>query len=194
MVIAERSRGKQRIYAAAAVLFRDKGYKATSMRDLASSVGLEPSSLYSHIKSKQELLHDICFECGARFLLGIENISNSRRMAHEKIYDLIELHVQVATDDVTATTVFNDEWRHIEQPALAEFKAMRKSYEDQCQSIIEDGIEAGTFRPIQSHIVLNAILSSTQWIQRSKVQDAESVTNTLADLVLNGLLQQNDKL
>ena len=49
------------IVKAAATLFHEKGYKAASMRDLAERVGVEAASLYNHIRSKTELLHDICF-------------------------------------------------------------------------------------------------------------------------------------
>ena len=51
---------KDVIVTKAATLFREKGFKAASMRDLAESVGVEAASLYNHIKSKTELLHEIC--------------------------------------------------------------------------------------------------------------------------------------
>ena len=50
---------KEVILKAAAQLFHEKGYKAASMRDLAERVGVEAASLYNHIRSKTELLHDI---------------------------------------------------------------------------------------------------------------------------------------
>ena len=57
---------KQLILEAAARLFRDKGYAATSMRDLARAVDLKASSLYNHIGSKEEILQnisEICYFC-----------------------------------------------------------------------------------------------------------------------------------
>jgi AcrR family transcriptional regulator len=53
---------KEAVVEAAAQLFYKKGYNATSMRDLAELLGVEAASLYNHIKSKPDILHDICFE------------------------------------------------------------------------------------------------------------------------------------
>ena len=65
---------KQDIYTAAARLFKEKGYPSTSMRELASAVGMEASSLYNHIRSKAELLEHICFYTAEAFTKGMEVI------------------------------------------------------------------------------------------------------------------------
>lgn len=190
-----RSERKQRIFEAAAKLFRDKGYNATSMRDMAESVGLEPSSLYSHIKSKEEILIQICFECGQRFLDGIHEIHHAQINAEEKLRKLIYLHVKIAQDDITSMTVFNDEWRHITEPELSQFLQMRISYEDQCISIIEEGIQTGFFKNIDTHLILISILHITQWVQRSKkllATNTSELANQISELTLNGLLSKQN--
>lgn len=61
---------KQEIINAAAVLFKDKGYSAVTMRDLASAMGIKAASLYNHIQSKQEILSDIIIKSCRRILYG----------------------------------------------------------------------------------------------------------------------------
>lgn len=155
---------KQIIFEAAATLFRDKGYTATSMRDLADHVNLKASSLYNHIGSKEEILREICFANAEYFKQGMAKVEAMEASAAEQVRALIRIHIEVATSDFTSVTAFNDEWRHLSEPHLAEFKALRRDYEKRFQAIIEMGIKNGEFKPLDSFTVLYTIFSSVRWI------------------------------
>ena len=66
---------KEEIQIAAAKLFGEKGFAASSVRDIAKSVGLGAASLYNHMGSKDELLTSICFRCANNFLEGMAIIA-----------------------------------------------------------------------------------------------------------------------
>lgn len=51
--------GRERVFAAATVLFRRQGYDATSMSDIAGLAGVTKAGVYRHAKSKSELLHAV---------------------------------------------------------------------------------------------------------------------------------------
>src|SRR6478735_5765639 len=85
---------KDVIIAKAAKLFREKGFSATSMRDLAEHVGVEAASLYNHISSKAEILQEICFKTANKFLSHIEAIDNSPIDSIAKIEAVLRFHVQ----------------------------------------------------------------------------------------------------
>lgn len=182
---------KNLIMEAAARLFRDRGYSATSMRDLAKAVHLQASSLYSHINSKQEILREICFHNAHRFLAGIEGIEQAYPTPREQVRQLIFLHLKIATSDETSITAFNDEWRHLEEPDLGQFIKLRKRYESRFRSIIEAGIEAGTFQDINPTIVMYTILSSLRWVydwsQTGKTISVEEIGEQITKIVLTGL-------
>lgn len=182
---------KQIILEAAARLFRQKGYPATSMRDLAQAVNLRAPSLYNHITGKEGILREICFSNADRFHREIDEIDRREESAEAKVRALINLHIRVATEDITSITAFNDEWRHLTEPHLGDFIQLRKEYEAKFRSIIEAGIRDGSFKAFHANIALYTIFSSIRWIydwyQPGKPIDREHLEEEIAGLLLNGL-------
>lgn len=179
---------KQVILEAAARLFRDKGYPATSMRDLAQAVDLKASSLYNHIASKEEILQKICFDNARHFLSAMKKIEKKDSSATDRIKDLLRFHIQLATEDPTSVTSFNDEWRHLSEPQLTEFKTLRKDYENRFKAIIKEGIKTGEFNALNSTVVLYSLLSSIRWLYDWYHPDGKITTEQLVDHLLGFLL------
>ena len=183
------SKRKQEILNAASVLFRYKGYAACTMRDLAEKVGLEVSSLYSHIKSKEEILSALCFQCADLYSEGLSQINVLDVDALQKIDAIIDLHINIAIDHPSSITVFNDEWKHLPETDLVLFLNLRKEYEKNIQSIIAEGIQNQIIKNHSVQILMNIILSSMRWIhysnhsfnsnERSNIQRV--VKNTIRD-------------
>jgi len=191
MAVKVKKSKKEIIREAAALLFRDKGYSATSMRDLAEAVNLKASSLYNHISSKEEILRDICFENANRFLSGMKTVEATDTSPEEKVRQLLSLHIQTAMQDATSVTAFNDEWRHLNEPFLTDFKALRRDYERRFLAILQQGMASGEFRTLEPTVALYTIFSSVRWLydwfQAGKKLTAEEVENQMVQLVMGGL-------
>jgi len=158
------SKRKQEIYIASARLFRKKGYVAASVRDIAEQVGIEPSSLYSHIKSKEEVLVNICHNCAQLFADGMDKVVQSDQSIKEKLDALVDLHIDIAYNNPSSVTVFNDEWRHLPESELASFLIKRKQYEDNFKNILTTGMDAGVFERMSSTTIFNIIINSVKWL------------------------------
>lgn len=183
-----KSKKKEIILIAAAKLFRDRGYPATSMRDLAEAVDLKASSLYNHIGSKEEILQEICMLNAEKFSQGMEAIQSQAISPLQKIEQLIKLHIDIAKSDYTSVTSFNDEWRHLGEPALSDFKAKRKNYENHFVEIIKEGIDKGQIRNVDPSIYLNTILSSMQWVYHSPADlNKEDIYQGIKNILVSGL-------
>lgn len=154
---------KQYIINTAADLFKEKGYNATSIRDLASKVGLEPSSIYSHIRSKEDLLSEICMSCADRFTEGMNHINSQEISPRKKMKSLIQLHLDIAFDVPASVTVFNDEWRYLQEPVLSDFLDARKEYEKKFKKILTEGKKVGKFDFQNIDIVFNIIIKMLSW-------------------------------
>ncbi len=182
---------KEIILHAAASLFRKKGYKAASMRDLAGIVGVEASSLYNHIDSKADLLKDICFLVGRRFFTHLEETESAPDSPLQKTETLIRFHIRQMIDDFETVIVSDREWRHLAEPALSEFREQRRTYRKRFARIIKKGIESGTLKNMDTAtavlIMLHAISGIESWHRSSNKISAAELEENMVNIFINGL-------
>jgi len=189
MAVSEISR-KEQIIEIATDLFKSKGFSGTSMRDLANTVGLEVSSLYSHVKSKDEILQTICFGMANKFLHSIDATMAMENCSNEEILSLtIRGHTSIITEDINATSVFWHEWKYMQEPWLSDFSKMQIEYESKFRSILENGIAAGEFCIDDISFTTMAILSSLNGLQkwRTYSQSPEDLGNSFAQIFISGI-------
>ncbi|MFT6828668.1 MAG: AcrR family transcriptional regulator [Roseivirga sp.] len=182
---------KQQIEEKATVLFQERGYAATSMRDLAQGLGIEAASLYSHIKSKEEILQKICFRMAAEFFSAWQDVELENSSQAAKMEKAMIAHVKVITKDTDASAVFFNEWRHLSEPFLGDFLAMRDDYEGRFKKILRDGMAAGEFKIVDEKFMMLTILSSLNWTHNWYKPEGnltpEEIGKRLSGLLLNGL-------
>lgn len=182
---------KQIILEEAATLFREKGYSATTMRDIAAKVGVEAASLYNHITGKEQILSKICFSLADTYTTKMNLIVSTDDSPIDKIKELLLLHVEINAMSSPLASVMNDEWRHLSEPERGEFLDKRKTYENHFLSIIEEGIKEGSVMVADAKVALYTMLSSIRWLQHwyhaNRDMDVESVKDTIIGLIMNGI-------
>jgi AcrR family transcriptional regulator len=186
---ADKKNRKQIIYREAARLFREKGYNSASMRELAERVQLKASSLYNHIGSKEEILVKICFDNAHRFILGMEKVEAMNSDSREKIKELLRLHIRTALEDTTSVTVFNDEWKHLSAPLLSEFILLRKDYENRFRKIIQEGVDFGELKKLNTEILLYSLLNSVHWLHHWFKKDGKIKPNEVEEDIITLLME-----
>jgi AcrR family transcriptional regulator len=185
---------KDQIRDKAQTLFRERGYSATSMRDLADSLGIEAASLYNHVASKEEILQEICFRMAEEFFSAIEPIVESSLGPKEKLRAAMEAHLGVIAANADASAVFLHEWRHMGEPFLADFKLMRRRYEQLFRKMIEEGMLKGIFRKTDSTLVARTLLSGTNWTyeshktHRSQGKLLEQEISEITTILIEGII------
>lgn len=185
---------KKQVELTATELFQERGYAATSMRDMAQALGIEAASLYSHIKSKEEILQNICFRMAKKFFEAMdEAFAQEPASVAEKLERAIVAHIKVITDDTAASAVFFSEWRHLSEPHLSEFLKMRERYEGIFYNILKEGVEKKEFIELDLKFSVLTILSALNWTHNwfrpTGKMSAEEIGRNLASVMLNGLKQ-----
>jgi len=187
------SKRKQQIFYEAEWLFRSKGFAATTMRDLAKAVGVEAASLYSHVKSKEEILIYICFSMAEKFFNAFEQIENEDCRPDEKMEKAIEQHVSVITDNLNASAVFFHEWKHLTEPYLSDFKLLQHKYEEKFATILDDGVDKWIFKPQESKFYCIVIFSSMnmihEWYDPEGNFTSAEIASQISKVLLDGIKQ-----
>lgn len=182
---------KEQVVRTAADLFKEKGYAATSMRDLAHALGIEAASLYSHIKSKEEILQHLCFGMARHFRASLHEVERSDVNFSEKLRNGILGHIKVMAKDLTASAVFMNEHRHLSEPFLRDFLLLRINYINRFKAIIEGGIKAGEFKKVDTKLAVMTLFSSLNWMplwyDPEGIINPIELGNQLAEMLINGL-------
>ncbi len=191
MVSVENISRKEQVIRTAAELFKERGYAATSMRDLAHALGIEAASLYSHIKSKEEILQSLCFEMADLFRHSLAEVEQQDISYSLKLRKGILGHIEVMAKDLTASAVFMNEHRHLSDQHLKRFLLLRINYINRFKNIIEGGIASGEFQKLDTKLAVMTLFSSLNWMPNwydpSGIIDPIELGNQLADMLIEGL-------
>lgn len=186
---------KDVIIAKAAKLFREKGFSATSMRDLAEHVGVEAASLYNHISSKAEILQEICFKVANNFMSHIEEVdATPNKTAIEKIQAILRFHIRQMVDNYEEVYVSDREWKHLTDPYLSNIQSQRRAYRQRIALVIEEGIRKGEIKPIDAPtavlIMLHAVSGIESWHRSKKKIPGELLEDNMVQILVDGMRKQ----
>ncbi len=182
---------KEVILEKAAHLFRKHGFNATSMRDLAENVGVEAASLYNHIRSKAELLQEICFKIANKFTSYMDEVSASDMSAIGKIEAILRFHIRQMIDNYEEVYVSDREWKHLTDPYLSNFRNQRRTHRQRIASIIGEGIQKGEIKNIDAPtavlIMLHAVSGIESWHRSRQKISGELLEENIVQILVGGL-------
>lgn len=181
---------KDEIIKTAAKLFKNKGYSAVSMRDLAKAMGIKAASLYNHINSKQEILKIIIISLAEEFTEGMKQIKASHGSCIDKLKQIIKLHVEITSKNTFEMASLNNDWMHLEEK-LEYYLQLRSNYEDEFRDILQEGIKNNEIVDTNVDITLFSILSTLRslylWIPQKDDLNPEELAQNLSDVLINGI-------
>jgi len=183
---------KQEIIETAKTLFRERGYKSVSMRDLAKVMDFKAASLYNHISSKEEILADIVLDVARYFTREMNIIKSLNVDAKTQLIGVIKHHVDLTINNPEAIAILNNDWMHLEGKHLEDFKMMRDTYENDLRSIITQGIEHKEITSQNIDIILFSLLSTLRtlhlWYRKRSDLSENALKKDITDILLKGIL------
>ena len=182
---------RQQIEDAASTLFRERGYAATSVRDIAHALDMQGGSLYAHVASKEDMLWAIVVRAADRFNAEVGPIAVSDRTAARKLRKMIRAHVAVVTSAQKDAAVFLDEWRFLSEERRAQIAARRDDYEGMFRRAIAEGVASGEFGRVDpaltAMVILSALNGIASWYRPEGSLSPAAIADRHADLFLRAL-------
>ncbi|MCX4607624.1 TetR/AcrR family transcriptional regulator [Streptomyces sp. RLB3-17] len=178
----------RRLLVAAVEAFAERGYHATTTRDIAGRAGMSPAALYIHYKTKEELLHRISRIGHDKALDIVRGAAQGDGSAAERLTDAVRSFVRWHAGQHTTARVVQYELEALGPEARAEIVALRRQTDAAVRGIIADGVAAGDFDvpdvPGTTLAVLSLCIDVARWFNVDGPRTPDEVGALYADLVL----------
>jgi len=172
---------------AAAVVFRQRGYHATRLEDIAEELGMQKGSLYNYIDSKEELLLAVVTVPAAQLLESLSTLSESDLPASEKIRLVARSHARVVEDYLPYVAVYVQEIAG--QDHSPEWRERDRAYVRQLSAIIDEGRQSGLFDSATAPVISSmALIGALNWMTRWYEPGGELSAEEIADRIASGFL------
>ncbi len=187
----ERSRGdnaRARLLDSAVNAFAERGYHATTTRDIASAAGMSPAAVYVHYRTKQDLLAQISLAGHEQTLALIQEAVASAPAPADQLARVVQQFAIHHARGNTGARVVNYELSSLEPGPAAEVRELRRAISAEIRALVERGVADGSFDCPQPRIAATAILSLgidvARWYREDRTWSPEDLGDAYAAIAL----------
>jgi AcrR family transcriptional regulator len=181
---------KRDILRAASEVFRQRGFHAAGMREIAAQAGMHAGNLYYYFANKQELLAFCQEDSLGQLLATAETIAAGSDPPAEQLRRLVVEHVRILNEAIPGSLA-HLEVEALEEPWRQRIQERRDEYESILRGVIERGVRRGSFREIDPKVATLALLGAVnwtvKWFQPDGGRSASAIGEDFADLLVDGL-------
>jgi AcrR family transcriptional regulator len=180
----------------AAEMFAEKGYVGTNLRDIADALGMSRPGLYYHFPSKEKLLEAIVEELTLSSERQLMKIAQEKEGEPEEALRLVTHATTLwLLDHQVFFRVLEGAENDLPVELRASNEASKRTNLDYFVCIIERGIAAGKFRPVDSHVAALAISGMRNWTAWWFKADGRlsglEIANIISDMAVRSLLRSD---
>jgi AcrR family transcriptional regulator len=180
------------ILKSAAAAFRHRGYHGASVDEIASALEMTKGNLYYYFRNKEEILF-ACHDYSNDVLLALLADAQATDAGPEaKMRKLVVSFIHLILDELRGTALTLD-LQALSPALLKRVIAKRDRFDRGLREIIQEGIDAGVFRPGDPKMISFAIMGAVNWIPKwfdpAGPATSEQIGEAFADYLVGGLLR-----
>ena len=191
MTASPPSRGddtRERLLRAAITAFAERGFHATTTRDIAAAAGMSPAAVYVHHRSKEELLHQISRSGHERTLDLVRDAVASSPDPPEQLRELVRSFARHHAEENTSARVVNYELSALSPEHAQEILELRRAISAEMQALVERGVASGSFDCPEPRIAATALLSLgidiARWYRENRSWSPDELADAYAGIAL----------
>ncbi|MGO4888528.1 TetR/AcrR family transcriptional regulator [Anaerobacillus sp. MEB173] len=187
---------KDRIAETALQLFEVNGFHAVTVDKIVQESGTSKGGFYHNFKSKDELLYTIHDSFITYVLDKAQEAYEKWQTPTERLYETVKSFVMMFEMYRSHVTVFYQESLYLAPEYFQQIKHKRDRYKEMMFRIVQEGIDAGEFRPevpvpIMSMAIFGMINWTYKWYKANGLYSVDEIANIYADLVLHSILTKD---
>jgi AcrR family transcriptional regulator len=186
----EREEKREAVLLAAVRMFNARGYHATSLDDVAASLGISKPTIYHYLGNKEQVLVE-CVNRGLAMLrTAADEAADASGTGFDRLRAFLCLYAQINMDDFGRCVILtNDEV--LSMDSATRFRARKREIDAVVRALIAEGIADGSIAPVDVRFASFALAGALNWPARWHDPDGtltpEQVAEKLVDVVMNGM-------
>lgn len=189
----DKSLRREKIIDTAIEIFHRLGYRAATLDNVASELGLTRSALYHYFRSKEQLLSSIYLKALDRFFARAYEISESELSTHEKLCSFIRHHLKHIHENLSLYGVFFSEEAELSDEDARRIREAKRVYTKAIEQVLKQGMLEGVYRRASPQLLVAAILGMVNWTYKwykpGRIgQGCEEITDEFIAFMEKGIL------
>jgi AcrR family transcriptional regulator len=187
------SQRRQQLLDLSARLFAERGYGATTVRDIADEAGILSGSLYHHFHSKEAMVDEILSSFLDELFASYRAIVAQDLGARQKLEAVVVESFAGIDRHHDAVAIFQNEAKHLAQSARFSYLNDRgREFRALWQQILEEGVRTGAFREgldvdLVFRFIRDTVWVAVRWYRPGGRLSADHVAAQYLDILLDGI-------
>lgn len=187
-----RNISREKIVETARRLFREEGYRGTTLDQVASELGVTRAALYHWVPSKETLLCEIHDEAMDLLVMGFREVERQDLPPIEKLAGALRNHVLVVADNLDTIAVFFQDEASLPDGPARRIADRKRDYDHHLQSLVRAAQADGSIRPdLDGRVVVESLLGMCNWLYHwydpSGRIKPQRLADQIAELAMAGL-------
>jgi AcrR family transcriptional regulator len=177
----------------AGVLFWQKGYHSTSMKDIAAACDCKAANIYNYFKGKEDILFEVIKDITERAVNSVSHLEDDETTSPvDQLKSFIDNHLGVLVQMKKSSVLISDTGlQNLTRDHRRIIVELRDTYDRIMTKIIRRGIESGDFtvkdEKVTVYLISSVIIRSTIWFSSKGRLSAEEVSDIMFDFVYKGI-------